>query len=211
MEKLKIASATTGEATESKDVDAIFAEIEVLRSKTNSLEVENKLLREKINLLIRQKFGSRSEKTSANQLLLALELEPSLATEELTVELLQKPQAPRTTKPKKTTPRLPEDIPVEMVIIDPEEVKENPENFRKIGEEVSEELDLIPQRYILRKTVRNKYVDKCDKDRPPIVSPLGPRLLEGSLLSPGLLTDILMQKYVNHLPLHRLCELQHNR
>ena len=57
----------------------------------------------------------------------------------------------RTTPGKPKKPRLPDDLPVYEEVLDPEEVKEDPEQYRKIGKEVSEQLDYHPAQFLKRR------------------------------------------------------------
>jgi transposase len=82
-------------------------------------------------------------------------------------------------------------------------VKAAPEDWRKIGEEVSERLDYEPARFVRRRTVRPKYVQRGLLDVVPIIAPLPDSLLERSLVAPGLLAQIAVAKYCDHLPLYR--------
>jgi transposase len=99
--------------------------------------------------------------------------------------------------------RLPEDLPVVEPVIDPELVKQKPEDWRCIGQEVSEQLDYEPARFLRRRTIRRKYVSRKDIDAVPLMAPLPERLLDRSLPAPGLLAHILVGKYCDHLPLYR--------
>jgi len=100
-------------------------------------------------------------------------------------------------------PRLPENLPVVEEVIEPEPVKQKPEEWRCIGQEVSEQLDYEPARFVRRRTVRKKYVHRLDLNRAPLIAPLPERLLNRSLPAPGLLAQILVGKYCDHLPLYR--------
>jgi transposase len=162
---------------------------------------ENELLRQKIDSLIRRVFGSSSERLDRAQLELLLKLPESLTDPE--------PVEPSTFKitsrnsRKERTPRLPENLPVVEEVIDPEPVKSRPEQWRCIGQEVSEQLDFEPARFLRRRTIRRKYVHRVDADGVPIIAPLPERLLDRSLPAPGLLAHILAGKYCDHLPLYR--------
>ena len=91
---------------------------------------------------------------------------------------------------------------VEEVIV-PEPVKACPEAWRRIGEEVSERLDYEPARFLRRRTVRPKHVQRGLPDAVPIVAPLPDSLLERSIVAPGLLAQIVVGKYCDPLPLCR--------
>ncbi len=163
---------------------------------------ENELLRQKIDLLIRRVFGSSSERLDRAQLELLLQL-PALTETNPAVSVIEEPKACVSRSRKDRAPRLPENLPVVEEVIDPEPVKEKPEAWRCIGEEVSEQLDFEPARFLRRRTVRRKYVHRIDLDQSPVIAPLPERLLDRSLPAPGLLAHILVGKYCDHLPLYR--------
>jgi transposase len=161
---------------------------------------ENELLRQKIDLLIRRVFGSSSEKLDQAQLELLLQLSEgtSLAPKETPAVTESSKRSSQTNKP-----RLPENLPVVEEVIEPEAVKQKPEEWRCIGQEVSEQLDYEPARFLRRRTIRKKYVHRLDLNRAPVIAPLPERLLDRSLPAPGLLAQILVAKYCDHLPLYR--------
>jgi transposase len=168
-----------------------------------ALQRENQLLREKVNLLLRRVFGSSSEKLDAAQLQLLLSgAELAKPAPESSVETPKpKPQAPTPRPPK--TPRLPDNLPVVEEVIDPEPVKAAPEQWRQIGQEVSEQLDYEPARYFRRRLVRRTYVSKVEPDQAPVTAPLPPTLQERCIATPALLALVAILKYCDHLPLYR--------
>ena len=87
--------------------------------------------------------------------------------------------------------------------IEVQPVKQKPDEWRCIGQEVSEQLDYEPARFLRRRTIRKKYVHRLDLNRAPLLVPLPERLLDRSLPAPGLLAQILVAKYCDHLPLYR--------
>jgi len=163
---------------------------------------ENQLLRQKVDWLVRRVFGSSSEKLDPAQLQLLLLAEaPAAAAEALPVEPSQTPRASRTRTPK--APRLPDNLPVVEEVIDPEAVKAQPEKWRQIGQEVSEQLDYEPGHFLKRRTVRRNYVHRTQPDSAPVTAALPPCLQERGLAAPGLLAHVLVSKYCDHLPLYR--------
>lgn len=164
---------------------------------------ENALLRQKIDLLVRRLFGAKSEKLDPAQLLLLLQGldEPGKAPEPVATEAPRRSTAP--SPPRERGPRLPEHLPVIEEVIVPEAVKVAPQQWRRIGEEISERLDYEPARFLRRRTVRPKYVPRGVLDALPIIAPLPDSLLERSVVAPGLLAQILVSKYCDHLPLYR--------
>ena len=172
------------------------------------LREENRLLRQKLELVIRQLFGKKSERLDPAQLELLLgdldepkKAEASTAHEEL-LEAEPKPSRRKRGKGERR-PRVPEHLPVVETVIEPEPVKACPEAWRRIGEEVSEQLDYEPGRFLRLRTVRPKYVRVADREAAPIIAELPPKLIEGGIATPGLLTHIVVGKYCDHLPLFR--------
>src|SRR5579884_1562768 len=160
---------------------------------------ENELLRQKIDLLVRRVFGSSSEKLDSTQLQLLELPEPAPVQPQPEVQKQLRLPLPR----RQRTPRLPENLPVVEEVIDPEPVKQEPQSWRCIGQEVSEQLDYEPARFLRRRTIRRKYVHRTDRDMAPVLAALPERLLDRSLPAPGLLAHILVGKYCDHLPLYR--------
>ncbi len=120
------------------------------------------------------------------------------------IELLEAEAKPRRRKTAETRrPRIPEHLPLVEEIIDPEPVKACPEAWSYIGEESSEQLDYEPGRFLRRRLVRRKYVKKANREAPPIIADLPPKLVDGGIASPGLLSQIIIAKYCDHLPLYR--------
>ena len=181
----------------------LFRQLACSNERLAALEKENALLREKIDLLVRKLFGAKSEKLDPAQLLLLLQGldEPGKAPEPVAAEAARRStgQSP----PRERGPRLPEHLPVIEEVIVPEPVRLAPQDWRRIGEEVSDKLDYEPGRFLCRRTVRPKYVRRGVLDAVPIVAPLPDSLLERSLVTPGLLAQILVNKYCDHLPLYR--------
>ncbi|MCE9615164.1 MAG: transposase [Lentisphaerae bacterium] len=88
-------------------------------------------------------------------------------------------------------------------VIAPATVTANPAAFRQIGEETSEQFDYEPGYVLRRRTVRRVWVRRGGLDAAPLIAPLPPNLIEGGILAPGLLAQILVGKYHDHLPLYR--------
>lgn len=179
------------------------AKVQEQERELTRLRQENALLRQKVDLLSRKIFGCSSEKLSPGQLQLLLEL--AGASEEPKSEEPAEPEPvivlPRVRKERK--PRLPEHLPVVEEVIDPEPVKAQPEVWRCIGQEVSEQLDYEPPRFFRRRLIRRTFVHRTDKDLAPLTAPLPPCLLERGLAAPGLLAQVVVAKYADHLPLYR--------
>jgi len=150
-------------------------------------------------------FGKSSEALDPHQLHLLLEgVGPNPVPK--TDPCAQVVPAPRRKKNKRPelTPRIPEHLPVIEEIVDPLEVQANPEAWRLIGEEVTEQIDYDPAKLYRRRIIRRKYVKKDDAFLPLVIAPLPPRIIEGGIGSPSLLAFIISSKVCYHLPLYRL-------
>jgi transposase len=187
----------------------LHAELDSLRELVGTLKAalelsrqENTLLRQKIDLLVRRVFGSSSERLDRAQLELLLQL-PALAETTTPVTVLEAPKALVSRSRKDHAPRLPDNLPVVEEVIEPEPVKVAPEKWRCIGQEVSEQLDYEPARFLRRRTIRKKYVSRVDLDLAPVIAPLPECLQERGVAAPGLLAQVLVSKYCDHLPLYR--------
>jgi len=183
-----------------------------LQAKNTRLEVENRFLKLKLQAVLGKLFGKSSEKISPDQLALefgADSVEPETPEAEAEVEEVAVPRKKRKHKP--LADRIPKNIPVEEVIIEPAEVLANPDAFRRIGEEVTEELDVVPPKFFKRRTIRPKYAYIADRSLPPVVAPAPKRMIENSYASVGLLTSIVLAKYADHLPLYRQAQINKTR
>ncbi len=193
-----------------------MTELEQALAENRQLRQELELLRQKLDYVIRQLYGAKSEKLDPGQLDLFGELDSlgkqeTSGADEAAEALIATAGPSRRKSAKERKLRLPENLPVEEVIIEPEPVKACPEAWRRIGEEVSEELDYEPGRFLRRRTVRPKYVRIAKPESPPIVAALPEKLLERGMLAPGLLAHIVIGKYADHLPLYRQEQIYQQR
>ena len=184
-----------------------------LEKALSASRLENKLLREKVDALIRLLYGKKSEKLDPNQLMLLEGAELKKADAPVAAE----PDTGANQKPspcqrrKSEGPRIPEHLPVKEVVVDPEEVKANPQAWRCIGEEVSERLDYEPARFSKLRLIRRKFTPKDSPYAPPVIAPLPPTLQERCLATPGLIAQVVSSKYADHLPLYRQEQIYRRR
>ena len=182
--------------------ESLTSNLQTILSENKTLQIENKILHQKVQALLKRMFGSKSETLDPNQLELLLGLLSAETPDDPDDTPPSPPPAGRK-KGRKRKPRMPDHLPIKEEVIEPEEVKARPQDYKQIGEEVTEELDVIPQQYFRRRIIRPKYTHKKQRELPPVIAPLPARLIEGGYASAGLLTDITLKKYVDHLPLHR--------
>ena len=75
-------------------------------------------------------------------------------------------------------------------------------NLVKIGEDVSEQLDVEPARFFVHRHIRPQYA--CRACETVTAAPVPPAVIDGGLAAPGLLAWVAASKYLDHLPLYRI-------
>ena len=157
--------------------------VSVLQAALEETKKENALLRQKVDALVRRVFGSSSERIDPAQLELLLQLASATTSAEPApkTEAVAAPRQPK----KQRAQRLPENLPLIEEVIEPAEAVATPTQWRLIGQEVSEQLDYEPARFLRRRIVRRKYVHTSDPDRAPIIAPLPEKLQERGIAGPG--------------------------
>ena len=178
--------------------EQLAARLDVVEDELAGVKLENAWLK-------RQLFGpGKSEKLDRLQTSLALEgaaeKPPPAKVETVSYERVAAPREKRPVPAESF-----KNVPVkETIVIEPEEVKKNPEAFEQIGEERTFEVDIVPPQVFKREIVRPKYRHKTDRARPPILAPAPDRPVVGVYASAGLLAWVALSKYVDHTPLYRL-------
>jgi len=72
----------------------------------------------------------------------------------------------------------------------------------KIGEDVSEQLDVEPAKFFVHRHIRPQYA--CRACETITAAPIPPAVIDGGMAAVGLLTWVMISKYLDHLPLYRL-------
>ncbi len=196
-------------ATEAEERAAVAeAEASNAVAKVSDAEAQIATLKLMIEKLRRVLFGQRSERKQRllDQMELQLdELEASATEDELAAEQA----AAGTTQVKGFTRRrsgrkpFPEHLPRERVVVPAPSACEccGSQKLSKIGEDVTETLEIIPRQWKVIQTVREKFTCRdCEKiSQPPAPFHPTPRGWAG----PNLLAMILFEKYGTHQPLNR--------
>jgi transposase len=160
-------------------------------------------LQEQINLFIAKRFGRSSEKLSADQLGLFNEAEATAPADPEPEPIVSVPAHQRVRPGRKP---LPEALPrIDVIHELPTEERictHDGEALVEIGEEISEQLDIVPAQVRVLRHVRKKYA--CPHCQLGVkTAPLPPQPLPKTMASPGLLAHIAVAKYQDALPLHR--------
>jgi transposase len=72
----------------------------------------------------------------------------------------------------------------------------------KIGEEVTEQLDVEPAQFFVHRHIRPQYA--CRACETVTAAPIPPAVIDGGLAAVGLLSWVMISKFLDHLPLYRL-------
>ena len=167
-------------------------------------------LTEQFRLARHKQFGASSEQTDDGQLCLFNEAEQ---TADLTAPEpeITGVKAHYRKKTRLTTDKLPEDLPVEIIRHElPEEKRVCPDcgcPLHKMGEDIREELKIIPAKAVIVRHVRYIYACRhCEErsDHVPIVKAELPNpVIKGGFASPEAVAHIASQKFVMGSPLYR--------
>jgi len=152
--------------------------------------------------LRRVQFAAKSERMDATQRELFDEaMAADIAAVESELESLRStPATPRKTPQRRA---LPADLPRIETIHEPAscDCAQCGGALVKIGEHVSEKLDVEPLTFFVRRDVHPQYA--CRPCGSIIAEPVAPSLLDRGMAAPGLLAQVVIHKYTDHLPLYR--------
>ena len=175
-----------------------------LNEKLSSIEFSNLQLKAELAQLKRMIFGSKSERFAPaeipGQLSFDITLEEQPKVPEAISTIVEAHERKKKQKEKKHPLRMPfpESLPREITIIIPEgDLSE----YKKIGEEITEILELVEAKIFVKRTVREKYARKDGEG--VVIAELPPRLIDKGIFGVNLMGQIMIDKYVDHLPLYR--------
>ena len=149
-------------------------------------------------------FGTKSEKLSASRDVDLSQMNLfDLGTTQAQQEVLSEQVGTEKKTPKKRAPgtgrmTLPEELRRETIIIEPQE---DVSHCKYIGDDITEVLDVVPAELYVKRYVRPKY---AKPDGSGIITGVLPeRVIEKGIPSNKLVGQMIMDKYVYGLPLHR--------
>ena len=191
-------------------------ELQQLRARVAGLEEEraslvsaNASLQHKVDMLLHQLYGKKAERREDNHPQLPFpgdEPEPPPPPHVDEVEDEEFDTVTYTRKKRGAT-RISEDLPRERVVIDLSEDDRKcgccGEAMQQIGEEISERIDYTPAVVRVIETVRPKYACKQHEEAGVLTAepPIHP--IKKGMATAGLLSQVLVSKYKDHLPLYR--------
>jgi transposase len=149
----------------------------------------------------RHRFGSTSE--TMDQLELKLEEEEIAAAK---IEPPRPSDLPAEPKEKPRRKPLPPDLPRNEEVLSPGDAcGQCGGKLKTLGEDVTEELEYVPGRFIVNRFVRPRMACACCEAI--CQAPLPSRPIERGRPGPGLLAHVLVSKYADHLPLYRQSQI----
>jgi transposase len=169
---------------------------------------ETGLLLEQIRLLRAQLYGRKSEKgfegSQAQPLPLFDMPEPEVSVPGEKIEV------PAHTRKKSGRKPLPEGLPRVEVVHDlaaEEKICSCGSELSRIGEEVSEQLDIVPAKIQVIRNIRPKYAcrqcEGVEDEGPTVKIAPPPQIIPKSIVTPSLLAHVLTGKFVDAMPFYR--------
>lgn len=183
--------------------------ISTIERRYSELESRYESLEEEYRLLVFRRFGRSAEKIETNQPELFSEAERESAGEDRQDESIVVAEHSRRRRGRKP---LDEHLPRVEILHDIAEEEKHcacGHELVRIGEEVSERLAVIPEQMYVERHIRPKYAchhceGSADEEKPAVrIAPAPPSLIPGSIVTPGLLAFILVNKFCDHLPFYR--------
>jgi len=149
----------------------------------------------------RHRFGASSE--TIDQLELKLE-EEEIAAAKIAPTVSDNTVATPKNKPKRKP--LPDSLPRNEEVLSPGDACGNcGGTLKKLGEDITEELEYLPGRFIVNRFVRPRMACACCEAI--CQAPLPSRPIERGRPGPGLLAHVLVNKYADHCPLYRQSQI----
>lgn len=160
-------------------------------------------LTHELSVLKRQQFGKRSEQLDTEQMSLLDEaLDADLAALETELEQLQPDTSPGRQGQKPKRAPLPPQLPRTDIHHEPAEHTCSCGCQRvRVGEDISEKLDYTPGVFTVERHIRGKWA--CKACETLVQAPVAPHVIDKGIPTTGLLAQVLVSKYGDHLPLYR--------
>lgn len=186
-------------ASSTEKIKADAAQIQFKQALIDKLTYENAVLK-------RLKFGLKSERMNAEQRSLldeTLDADLAAVAEEIAQAVPESAAAKEKRAPKRQA--LPAELPRQTFAHEPESTLCTApgcgSQMKRIGEDVSEKLDYVPGVFCVHRHVRGKWACACCQTLVQV--PVEPHVIDKGIPTPGLLAQVLVGKFADHLPLYR--------
>ncbi len=186
-------------ASNTEKIKADAAQIQFKQALIDKLTYENAVLK-------RLKFGLKSERMNAEQRSLldeTLDADLQAVADEIALAVPESAAAQEKRTPKRQA--LPAELPRQTFAHEPESTVCAADGcgaqMKRIGEDVSEKLDYVPGVFCVHRHVRGKWACACCQTL--VQAPVEPHVIDKGIPTPGLLAQVLVNKFADHLPLYR--------
>lgn len=204
-----------------KTMEQLVAENEELKAKARSdahlIELQKREidhLADLVTFFRATRYAAKSEAGHSGQRELFNEAEHSAAPDGEEVEFEVGGQESK----EKTTKKRPKRKPIPAIFKRVDRILDLPEeqkfcahlgtSLRKVGEEISEKIDIVPASIQVIRTIRPKYACSCGFDDCKFhIAPVEPQAIPKGNASAGFLAYIATAKYSDHCPLNRQEEI----
>ena len=187
-----------------KENNSLELTINELTTQNNELLAREQALTFQIEQLRRMIYGSRRERFESlehhSQLTLQFDVDALILEAVIEIEKISY-ERKKINKQHTGRHALPAHLPVVETIIEP---TEDVTGMACIGREVTDELEYSPAKLYIKRTIRPKYITSPDADQKQrqIIAELD-RSMPKCIAGPNLLSHILIDKYIYHLPIYR--------
>jgi transposase len=180
-----------------------------LKSQKSIMESRLADIQFQLDQMKRMIYGAKRERfvknADENQMELPFEVEPESEPEKQQETITYtRSKTKRANHPGRMA--LPGHLPVKEIIIEPEE---DTTGMKCIGKEVTDQLELVPAKLFIKRYIRPKYIKPEDKEtltHKGVIASLPVFPIEKGIAGPGLLAQIMIDKFVDHLPIYRQIE-----
>ncbi|WP_176491459.1 IS66 family transposase zinc-finger binding domain-containing protein, partial [Polaromonas sp. AET17H-212] len=158
------------------------------------------------------KFGAKTERMNAEQRDI---FEETLAADQASLEAqlaaLQNGAGTSRSAPEQQPRRQPKREPLAAHLprvdqrVEPEDTNcptpECGQPMVRVGEDISERLDIIPAQFFVQRQIRGKWACKCCQLL--VQEPAAPQVFDNALPTPGLQAHTVISRFVDHIPYYR--------
>ena len=190
-------------------IQALLDETKKQANELKLLEAKNQALMLELAHLRRIRYGVKNEALSSGQLSLFEEdRQTDIAAIEAEIEQLPSISPQKKSKRERAGRQpLPDHLPRIEHRHEPQscQCQQCGSNLVKIGEDVTEQLDVEPAKFFVHRHIRPQYA--CRTCETVVTEPVPPAVIDGGMAAPGLLAWIAIAKYLDHLPLYRVAKI----
>ncbi len=190
--------------TRDAEISGRDAEIEAFKAELYSRDLLIEKLKHQLAGMQRHRFGARSE--TLDQLNLTLEDEEIAQAADRRAHDNDHGAVDPAPKGQPKRKPLPDHLPRhDEVLPAGENCSSCGGGLKPVGEDVTEELEYVPGRFIVNRIIRPRMACACCERFHQ--APLPSRPIERGRPGPGLLAHVLVSKYADHLPLYRQSQI----